>query len=375
MNRPFSLLIKPASSDCNLRCDYCFYSCRADLYPETAAHRMEDEVLSRLIASYLATEQPQYVFCWQGGEPIMMGIDFYRRVTDLQSRYGHRGAVVANGLQTNAVLITDALASHFAAYRFLVGVSLDGPESVHNVYRRYGNGSGSYAEVLRGIDCLKRQGVEFNILTLITQANVHRPCDIYHFLCAQGIFYHQYIPCVEFDQAGRLQPYSISAKEWGKFLADIFDEWFRHDTRKVSVRLFDSILVKLVEGRSTICHMEPDCCQYFVVEYNGDVYPCDFFVDKKWKLGNIMERSWEKIQALALYRQFGRQKSDRAAACRNCQWLALCAGDCLKHRKYNGQSAKNISWLCEGWQHFFSHSMSGFQQLAELIRSERQSSG
>lgn len=300
-----------------------------------------------------------------------MGADFFRRVTELQSRYGRRGAVVANGLQTNAILLTDTLASHFAKYRFLIGVSLDGPESVHNLYRRHFDGTGSYPEVMRGIDCLKRRGVEFNVLTLVTQANVHRARDIYHFLCEQGILYHQYIPCVEFDKSGKLQPYSIRAEEWGKFLADIFDEWFRRDTRKVSIRLFDSILVKLTEGRATICHMESNCCQYFVVEHNGDVYPCDFFVDKAWKLGNITELSWNQMLSSPLYRQFGRQKSDMAAECVICRWRSLCAGDCLKHRQYNGQSANTISWLCKGWKHFFHTHFSEFQQLAELVRSEQ----
>lgn len=375
MNKPFSLLIKPASADCNLRCDYCFYLDRADLYPETRVHRMTDKVLSRLIASYMATEQPQYIFGWQGGEPTLMGIEFYRHVTELQSRYGRQGAVVANGLQTNALLITDELASHFAKYHFLLGVSLDGPEAVHDAYRRNCNGAGSYSEVMRGIDCLKKHGVEFNILTLVTKANVHRGRETYQFLCEQGFMFHQYIPCVEFDETGNLQPYSIRADEWGRFLVDTYDAWILHDTRKVSIRLFDSILFKLVEGRATVCHMEANCCQYFLVEYNGDVYPCDFFVDKAWKLGDISSCSWGQLQSLPLYRDFGRQKSDMAAECVNCRWRPLCAADCLKHRPYNGQSAKTISWLCEGWKQFYSHSISGFQQLAELIKSERKSSG
>ena len=165
MTRPFSLLIKPASADCNLRCSYCFYLEKSALYPETAKHRMSDEVLERVISSYMATDQPGYVFGWQGGEPAMMGVDFFRRVTDLQNRHGRAGSTVANGLQTNATLMDNELAAHLSEYRFLVGVSLDGPAEIHDAYRKHVNGTGSHSEVLRGIECLQRNKVEFNILT------------------------------------------------------------------------------------------------------------------------------------------------------------------------------------------------------------------
>jgi uncharacterized protein len=372
MNKTFSLLIKPASADCNLRCDYFFYLDRAGLYPETRVHRMTDNVLARLIATYMATGQAQYVFGWQGGEPLLMGIDFYRRVVELQSRCGRAGAMVANGIQTNATLITDELAALFAKYRFLVGVSLDGPEAVHDAYRRNGNGAGSYAAVMRGIDRLKQHGVEFNILTLVTRANAQRARETYQFLREQGFLHHQYIPCVELDETGNLQPYAVGADEWGQFLVDIYDAWIRNDAHTVSIRLFDSIVVKLVEGRATICHMEPDCCQYLVVEHNGDVYPCDFFVANQWKLGNINGHSWDQIRSAPLYLRFGGQKSDLAAECAECKWRTLCAGDCLKHRQADGQGARNISRLCEGWKRFFAHSFDGFQRLAEAVKSERE---
>ena len=180
--RPFSLLVKPASADCDLRCAYCFYLDRCRLYPDARVHRMSEATLDRMVASYMATDQPTYAFGWQGGEPTLMGLDFFRKVTDLQQRHGRRGAVVANGLQTNATLIDDDLARHLAEYRFLVGASLDGPAELHDHYRRTGGGRGSHADVMRGIACLSRQRVEFNILTLVNDVNCRQPALVYRYL-------------------------------------------------------------------------------------------------------------------------------------------------------------------------------------------------
>jgi uncharacterized protein len=365
--KPFSLLIKPTSADCNLRCDYCFYLSRAALYPHTSRHRMSAEVLEQLIRTYLATDQPQYVFLWQGGEPTLMGLEFFRRVTSLQRKYGRPGAVVANGVQTNGVLIDDALAAHWAAYHFLVGVSLDGPAAVHDRYRRTSGGHGSHSRVLQGIECLKRHGVEFNALVLVSTANVERGREIYEYLCELGIYYHQYIPCVEFDPRGRPLPFTITASQWGDFLCAVFDAWLAGDFRRVSVRLFDSILVRMLGGDHTICHMGRNCCQYFVVEYNGDVYPCDFFVEADTKLGNIMQDSWQALHDSPAYRAFGRQKSAWHKRCASCPYLDYCAGDCLKHRLYGGQGPRALSWLCEGWRQFYSHALPKLTRLAAEI--------
>jgi len=373
--KPFSLLIKPASADCNLHCSYCFYLDRGALYSESPYHRMSNEILENLISSYMATDQPQYVFGWQGGEPTLMGIDFFRRVTRLQQKYGRKGTIVANGLQTNGILVDDEFAEHLAKYNFLVGISLDGPAPVHDYYRTTRSGRGSHAEVLRAIECLERNRVEFNVLTLVSSANIKKAGEIYHYLCERGIFYHQYIPCVEFDDQARPRPYTVKGNEWGDFLCRIFDEWLRRDCRKVSVRLFDSILTLMVKGTYSLCHMGRNCCQYFVVEYNGDVYPCDFFVERLKKLGNIMNNSWEDLQKSPQYLNFGKQKSRWNSQCSRCEYLKYCQGGCLKNRLYENNNPGTLSWLCEGWKTFFQHSLPGFRKLALSIRQERQGQG
>jgi len=373
--RPFSLLIKPASADCNLRCDYCFYLEKCRLYPQSSRHRMSEEVLSRLVRSYLDTEQPVHTFAWQGGEPTLMGLEFFRRVTDLQAEHGRAGTAVANGLQTNATLIDDALAEHLAQYRFLVGCSLDGPARMHNRYRRALSGKPSHADVLRGIRTLQRHQVEFNILVLVSRANVRHAREVYRYLTDQGFLFHQYIPCVEFNEQGEPEPISITGDEWGAFLCAIFKEWYPDDIYTVSVRNFDALLNRLVDGTVVVCTMGDNCCQYFVVEHNGDIYPCDFFVDEDLKLGNIMNASWEDLLACRTYCDFGARKRKWHAACSTCDCLDLCSGDCLKHRMYAGNPPQNRSRLCSGIKQFIGHTRTHFEALAQQVRRERSAQG
>ncbi|MHB1000713.1 MAG: anaerobic sulfatase maturase [Armatimonadota bacterium] len=373
--KPFTLLIKPTSADCNLQCDYCFYLDRCGLYPETSIHRMTDSTLERLISSYMATDQPQYAFSWQGGEPTLMGVDFFRRVVSLQKQYGRSGVIVANSLQTNGTLINDEFAELLYEYNFLLGVSLDGPADIHNYFRKNAAGYGSHASVMNGIDCLKRNKVEFNILSLISSANVSQGRDLYRYLCDLGIMYHQYIPCVEFDSAGNPLPWTISADQWGDFLCSIYDEWILHDTRKISVRLFDSILLMLVEGYCNLCQFDSNCCQYLVIEHNGDVYPCDFFVNADLKLGNIETHSWDRILASELYASFGKQKAQLCDECKGCEYVSFCAGDCLKHRLGACGKIERKSHLCDGWKRFFKHALPGFARLANEIISDRKRIG
>jgi len=372
LNKPFSLLIKPASADCNLNCTYCFYLDHADLYPETKIHRMSDKVLERVISSYLSTNQPVYGFGWQGGEPTLMGLDFFQKVVDLQKKYGKPGAVVSNGLQTNGILINDDFAQHLAKYNFLVGVSLDGPAEIHNHYRKFINGADTHDRVLKSIERLKRHRVEFNILVLVNNLNVKKPKQIYHYLCDQGFYYHQYIECVEFDDKGNLCSFSIKGEEWGEFLCGIYDEWIKTDTRKISVRLFDSLLNYLVDKRYVVCKMNQNCCQYFVVEYNGDIYPCDFFVEKQLKLGNIRYGTWGEFLNSDIYHEFGRQKALWNKQCWECEYIVYCSGGCLKNRFYSKRrDPSQISWLCKGWKMFYQHALPGLKELAREIRKER----
>jgi len=372
----FSLLIKPAGADCNLRCEYCFYLDRKSLYPETAVHRMRDDVLDRLVRSYLATEQPVHAFVWQGGEPLLMGNRFFERVADLQMAYARRTSLVSNAVQTNGVLLDDRFARQFRACRFLTGISLDGPERLHDSARRDAAGAGSHKRVLAGIECLKRNGAEFNILSLVSKHTVGHANEIYEYLTKDvGATFLQFVECVELDgRGGGAAPYSVSPREWGSFLCEIFDAWQVADTRRVSIRLFDTILAKLATGRELCCTVGQDCRQYFVVEHNGDVYPCDFHVLPEWRLGNILTHSWDEMAESETFRAFGARKLDLHADCRACEYLSLCAGDCPKNRVGHVPGpAHEKSYLCEGWRMFYAHALPRLKVLAETVRAEAKS--
>ncbi len=372
--RPFSLLVKPASGDCNLRCKYCFYLDRCEMYPENKRHRMSEEVLDRLISSFMATNQPQHSIGWQGGEPTLMGLEFFEKVTSLQQQYARPGASVSNGLQTNTTLIDDAWAKHLAKFNFLVGVSIDGPREVHDKYRTFVNGRGSHADVMRGLECLKRNNVEYNVLTLVSQSNVQRPIETYHYLRDElGVKFHQYIECVEFESDGSLQPFAVTGKEWGDFLCAVYDEWVRcGDTCNISIRLFDSILTLMVDGYANVRATGQNCQSYLVVEYNGDVHPCDFYVRPELKLGNIMEDSWEALLDSPAYAAFGARKSPWSEKCAECPYLQYCAGCCPNNRPAKGQDPGQLSWLCDGWIQFFEHAVPKLEFLAGDVRRERQ---
>ena len=332
---------------------------------------MSDSTLECLVSDYLLTKQKVYSFAWQGGEPALMGIDFFKRVTELQEKHAQPGAQIVNSLQTNATLINDSLASHLAQFNFLVGCSLDGPPEIHNCYRKYPSAKPSHAAVQKGIETLHRHGVEFNILTLVSQANVHQASSVYRYLVSHGFFFHQYIPCVEFDESGKLLPFSITGDEWGRFLCEIFDNWYPHDVRRVSIRHFDALLNKRIDHIESVCSLADNCCQYFVVEYNGDVYPCDFFVQEDLKIGNIAETSWETFLSSPVYHKFGQQKSRVNPQCGQCNYSGLCMGDCQKHRVKDSTQFPGLSHLCSGWQQFFKHTEQAFQNLEKMVRVDR----
>jgi len=297
-----------------------------------------------------------------------MGVDFFRQAVKLQQKFAAPGAVVSNAIQTNALRIDDEFAQFLAACHFLVGVSLDGPEYIHDIYRKYKNGKGSYKDVIKGIDCLMKNGVEFNILTLVTQANVKKGKEVYQFLCEKGFFYHQYIECVEFDKKGHPLPYTISGEEWGNFLCEVFDEWIKSDIYRVSIRLFDAILAHMVENQITICRMGRRCDKYFLVEFNGDIYPCDFFVEKALKIGNINKHGWRDLMESPIFSDFAVQKSKWNNRCDKCKYLSFCSGDCMKNRFYAQKNPGQLSWLCKGWRIFYEHALPGFRAIAEKIR-------
>jgi uncharacterized protein len=269
-------------------------------------------------------------------------------------------------------MITPEWARLFSEYRFLLGVSLDGPEELHNVHRKNNRGTGSYGRVMRGIELLGKHEVSFNILTAVNAVNVGRAAEIYRFLLELGIRYHQYIPIVEFGPRGGPLAFSIDGRSWGRFLTELFEVWYP-DAGRVSIRLFDAILSRLVEGSPILCTMGEDCRQYFLVEHNGDIYPCDFFVLPELRLGNIRWVEWNELLDSPVYEAFGRRKSQWNDVCGACPYLELCMGDCPKHRFRGAASvdARTLSWLCAGWRDFYEACLPGFRRIARRVQRQR----
>lgn len=373
--RPFSLLIKPAGADCNLRCAYCFYLSRRALYPEATLPRMGVDTLTRLVRSYLALPFPAHAFAFQGGEPLLMGEAFYRTLLRLQRRYARPGTRITNCVQTNGTLLTPSMAALFAQEKFLLGVSVDGPKAIHDKRRPDAAGHGSHAAVMRGLGLLKSAGAEFNVLTLVSQSNVNNPLETYRYLRDDlGARYLQFIECVEFDAQGHPLPYAVTPEAWADFLIAIFDEWYAHDLRTVSVRLFDSVVSKLLTGNANSCSMGCDCRDYFVVEHNGDVYPCDFFVCPELRLGNLATHDWDALWDDPRHTAFGARKAMMNPACEVCPHRLFCQGDCPKNRTGHNPThdPRALSFLCPAWKRIYAHIVPPLRREAERLRRQGQ---
>ena len=369
--KPFSLLIKPVSADCNLNCRYCYY--RSPVVAPGKAfqtpRRMSPDILQALMQAYMQTPQTIYSMIWHGGEPMLLPSTFYEHAVSLQKRYARKGARISNSIQTNGVHVSEKIARFMAKYRFLCGVSLDGPAHLHDIDRRTKQDRPTHEKVVAGIHRLTNAGVPVNLLVLVSQANVHAPLDIYHYLKTCGFNYIQFIPCVEMDADGRRREYAITGEQWGDFLLSIFNAWFEKDVGRISIRLFESILAKKVHGIAIDCYSGDACNRYLVVEYNGDVYPCDFFVRPQHRLGNIFKTPFEEILTSERYQRFASEKTNWSNRCASCRFMDLCMGDCPKFRGPREPSNRPLSLLCGGWQTFFSGTIDRFQWLSDSIRN------
>jgi uncharacterized protein len=270
-----SILVKPASADCNLHCTYCFYHDRpTDPYGEVRGrHVMDDATLQVLIREGMRIMQPNATFGWQGGEPMLTGIDFFRRVVEYEQKFGRSGQYVCNGVQTNGTLVDDEWAQLFADYHFLLGVSMDGPAHLHDHYRITSGGQGTHAQVLKGTQILDRHNAEYNILSVVNRLTAEHATEIWQYMQERDFRFLQFIPCVERDPTtGQLTKFSVLPQQFGDFLCEIFDLWYNDGDPQVSVRLFDNLLLAYAGHGPQVCQFQQECGDYVVVEYNGDVY-------------------------------------------------------------------------------------------------------
>jgi uncharacterized protein len=363
----FQLLIKPTSFDCNLDCDYCFYKRVNSIYDEKNP-RMSTQVLEKLIQIYLGYRFENSVFCWQGGEPTLMGLEFFEKVIELQKKYGKGGQAVGNILQTNGILLNDEWANFLKRYNFFVGISLDGPKSIHNIYRKTKNDRGTWDQVMRVIEVLKNYEIEFNILCVVSKANVNMAKELYNFYKENNLKFLQFIPALECTKNKKMAPFSPKAEEYGNFLCEIFDLWKKKDSESVYIRMFNQVLSMYLGATETSCPFDKTCYSYFVVEWNGDIYPCDFFVKPKMKLGNLMNEKDFKPFFEKKNEIFSKYKKELSKDCYICHWKNICYGGCLKDRFFCENPDKNKSYYCNSYKKFFTHSYDWFSKRAIQIQ-------
>lgn len=369
--RPLYVMLKPAGSLCNLRCKYCYYLEKNNLYQDQKSHVISDQMLEKFIKEYIESQTtPDVLFCWHGGETLMRPISFYRKALELQRTYA-RGRRIDNSIQTNATLLTDEWCEFFRENNFLVGVSIDGPQEFHDEYRRTATGKPTFHKVMQGIRLLNKHGVEWNALAVVNDFNADYPLDFYHFFKEIGCHYIQFTPIVErkigrndglslapgMEEGGELIDFSVTPEQWGNFLCTIFDEWVRNDVGQYYIQIFDATLANWVGVQPGLCTLAKECGHAGVMEFNGDVYSCDHFVYPEHLLGNIQNKTITEMMYGEKQKAFSRLKHDcLPQQCRECQWQFACHGECPKNRfvrdKYGNPG---LNYLCKGYRQFFEH--------------------
>jgi uncharacterized protein len=379
----FHLLAKPTGALCNLACDYCFFLDKKDLYPGSRL-RMTDEVLEQYIRQLIDSHRTDHVaVSWQGGEPTLMGLDFFRKSIDLEQQYARPGMTFMNTLQTNGTLLDDDWCDFFKENNFLIGISLDGPRELHDVYRKDKGGKPTFDKVMSGVRLLQKHKVDFNVLTTVNRANADHPLEVYRFLRDEvGTDWIQFIPVVEriaadgrrlYQEGGEVSDRSVRAEQFGAFLSAIFDEWVMNDVGRIFVQTFEAVLRNWAMMPSGMCVFEEICGLGPVIEHNGDIYSCDHFVIPDCLLGNITEQPMAELVATEQQFKFGQDKRDALPQyCRDCDVLFACHGECPKNRFIDTPDGEpGLNYLCAGFKQFFHHIDYPARIIAGLIKGGR----
>jgi len=376
---PFHILAKPIGPICNLDCAYCFYLKKEKLFPDTRDFRMADEVLEHFTRQYIESQPagtPEVNFAWQGGEPTLLGVRFFRRAVELQEQYRRADMRISNSLQTNGVLLDDKWGEFLHEHNFLIGLSVDGPEELHNRYRRDKQGRGSFTSVMSGLETLKKHAVEFNTLTVIQNDNGAHPEKVYDFLKGMGSKFFQFIPIVEPENGG-VSSRTVGARQYGRFLNRTFDRWLEQDdVGEIFIRDFDMMLGLVMGYPSSVCVHAETCGRAVAVEHNGDLFSCDHFVNLEDRLGNVTGEALTDLLDGDKQTKFGHDKRDALPRyCRECTYLAYCYGACPKDRIIAtpaGEPGLNV--LCAGYKAFYRHTLPVWEQMAKCLRLRRPAS-
>ena len=369
-SREFQVFAKPAGPACNLDCRYCYYLKKRDLYPGTSVYRMPEPLLEEYIRQHIAASPAAEVtFSWHGGEPAVLGVDFFSTVVALQRKHTPPGRRVINGIQTNGVLIDEEWGRFLAEEHFGVGLSLDGPADLHDGYRVNRGGEPTHAHAMRAWEILRRHGIPCDILCVVHDRNVRRPLQVYRFIREMGASYLGFLPIIErvAGSATAVTPESVPPAAFGEFLSTIFDEWIRGDVHRIMVQMFDEAARPSMGLDHSLCIFRPTCGELPVLEHNGDFYSCDHFVNPEHRIGNILETPLVELLDSPAQLAFGNAKRDRLPAmCRRCEFLKMCNGGCPKDRFLTTPEGEpGLNYLCAGFQRFFAHCRRHFERMGE----------
>jgi uncharacterized protein len=398
----FNVMSKPAGPACNMACDYCFYRHNQKSQP-TAEAVISDELLERFIAQYIQSQDNLTMFfAWQGGEPTLAGLDFYRKVVALQQKHARKGIIIANAFQTNGLLLDDQWCAFLAEHRFAVGISIDGPGDIHDAYRRTRDGGPTFDRIRKAVDALHKHKVRFDTLTTITPDNVHRVAEVYDFLTRElGSKVLQFQPCVERKDYETVAPgywpadtilpvgdprtlprtpdsiltdWSISAQDWGQFLCELFDRWWERDRDGVIINWIHSWASQFAGGTAMMCICSPICGRAVSMEKDGRVYSCDHLVYPQYCLGQVSDDTrLSDLVRSSTQRKFGEAKSRSLPAyCRRCHFLSVCYGECPKRRFLKTPDGEpGLNYLCPGYRAFFNHAASRLSQYGQRLMGVR----
>ena len=392
-DKGFHIIAKPSGPICNLDCKYCFYTEKEALFKGNRYLHMSEEALEEFIRQYISSQKVIDIpFVWQGGEPTLMGLDFYKRVVELQAKYS-KGKRITNSLQTNGTLLNEEWCEFLAKNHFLVGLSIDGPENIHNHYRVDRGGGATFQKVQHALHLLKRYKVEFNVLVCVTSYSSNYPLEIYHFLKEQGAAFIQFIPIVERlpdveakklglrhatpppvnheDLQETVSSWTVESEKYGDFLITIFDEWVRNDVGTVHVMNFEHALTSWLGLPSTSCIFSETCGRAAMVEHNGDVYSCDHYMYPEYKLGNILDGTFTEMMESNQQRVFGEnKKTSLPKYCQTCEVRFACNGECPKHRfLHTPDGEPGLNYLCKGYKKYFHHIHRYLKVIVQLIEN------
>lgn len=386
----YNIMVKPAGAKCNLNCTYCYYLEKKNLYKDDNISLMQESVLEKFIKQYIQSQTaPVISFVWQGGEPMLAGLNFFQAAVEYQKYYA-AGRRIINSFQTNGTLINEKWCKFFKQHNFLIGISIDGPEEIHDYYRRYNHGAKSWHKVMKGLKLLQDYKVEFNTLTVINDHNAKYPLEVYSFLKNTGSNYHQYIPIVEQEATDenqyplslvspgykgktRITEWSVSPEQFGDFYIKIFDQWVKNDVGSVFVQMFDVMLANWISEPCGLCIFDRTCGNAAVIEYNGDLYSCDHYVYPENLLGNILNEPLLEMMLSKNQQNFGKNKRNALPDfCLNCDYLNICNGECPKNRiSLTPDGKEGLNYLCTGLKHLFKHVTPYMNFMANELSNKR----